>query len=124
MLKEGKKKLFCKEKYCSTQIFLSNSIRSKKHKKTWPHGQPKFETITPAVAISGAEVDGKDFSNYDLLCGICRGDGGESFYGDDFSNGGLCWPTSIREGGGWDVYKSIWSENKLNRMNDIRKRIG
>lgn len=84
------KKLFSKENYYSTQIFLS-IVSDLKNTKTWPHG--------------------------DNNTGGCKfKHGGEYFYGDDFSNGGLCWPRSIREGGGWDVYKSIWSENKLNRM--------
>jgi len=66
----------------------------------------QFHTITAAVAISGAEVaisgvevDGESVSNYDLFCGFCRGVGGESFYGIDFSKGCLCWPRSSQEGG-------------------------
>jgi hypothetical protein len=58
----------------------------------------QFQTITAAVALSGAE--GKGVSNYDFFCGFCRGVGGESFYGVDFPKGCLCWLRSSQEGGG------------------------
>jgi len=62
----------------------------------------QFQTITVAVAISGAEVVGKSGSNYDIV---------EELQESLFMV--LIFQKAVRssqERSGWEVYKSIWSE--------------
>jgi hypothetical protein len=56
--------------------------------------------FSDAVAIfSGEVINGENEQILRFFCEFCRGDGEESFYGDDFLKYGFLWSRSSQDGG-------------------------
>ena len=51
----------------------------------------------------------ESFPILNFLCGFCRGDEGESLYGDDFLNDSLWCLRSSHEGSSWEIKKCLQS---------------